>query len=162
MTTNKNKLVFWAGLGICSTLIRSNCSGQMSDCERIAQVTQTNEQMWAIRSSRSEQMSESLSFLANRSFFISLTKNEWFTQKNRIFVRFFTVFFKFKKNKKSHSFLLSKVSELLGTNERLWGISSGCSEGMSDREKIAQLTNQKWVIERIPHFLSELLIFLLF
>ena len=66
----------------------------------------------------------------------------------------------FKLNKKNPSFLLCEVSQLLRTNERLWGISSGCSEGMSDREKIAQLTNQKWAIERIPHFLSESLIFL--
>ena len=87
---------------ICSLLIRLNCSDQMSDCERLAQIAQDkwatvseslrlNERQWANRWGRSWQKSNceifpqfahdkwaneriTCFFLANRSFALLLTK----------------------------------------------------------------------------------------
>ena len=57
---------------------------------------------------------------------------------------------------------MSDVSESLTKNERPWAICSGRSEEMSDCERIAQVTYQKWAneliarfFERIAHFLPE-------
>ena len=118
-------------------VICSGCSGQMSNCEQIAQVAHKK---WA-------NVSDSLGFL---------------NSKKIVLLYVFTVFLKFKKKKKICSFLLSKVSEslrLLRTNEWPWAI---CSEGMSDHERIAQVAHQKWANEQITHFLSESLICSLF
>ena len=103
----------YTGLGIRSSLICSNRSGQMNKCERFAQVAQdkwatvsesfrslmTNEQMWVIRSVRSGQMSEWANcsvFWANPSFSLLLTKNEQFVQFffffNHIFCSFLLFF----------------------------------------------------------------------
>ena len=94
------------------SLIRSNRSGQMSKCERFAQVAQdkrANERIaWF--------------FWANRSFSLSLTKNERLAKKNGknlIFCKFFTVLLKvFKKKQKLRSFLLSEVNESLRSLKR--------------------------------------------
>ena len=42
--------------------------------------------------------------------------------------------------------------------ERPWAIRSGCSPKMSDHEQIPLVAHQKWAIEQIARFLSELLI----
>ena len=155
--------------------ICSGRSGKMSDFERIAQVAHDK---WvnvsdSLRSLRTNgQMSESLGFLlfrANRSFSLSLTKNERFAQKKfgkkSYFLNVFYSSLEVKKKKKFCSFLLSKVSKsprLLRTNERLWAICSGHPEGMSDCEQIGQVTHQKWANEQIAHFLCEWLIRSLF
>ena len=139
----------------------------MSKCERFAQVTQdkwatvrellrslmTNvaHDKWvnvsdSLRSLRTNEWIDRF-FEQNDHFYLSLTKNKRLAQKkkffNHIFCTFFTVFF---KKQKICSFLLSEVSEslrLLRTNERPQAICSGRSEGMSDREQIAQVSNQK-------------------
>ena len=135
--------------------IHSGCSGQMSDCEQIAQVAHDK---WAnvsdlLRSLRTnEQMSKKLSFFKQIAHFLfcsqkmsdSLKK----IRKNRFFY-VFTVFFEvFKKSKRfSHSFW-ANVSDLLRSlrrNERSWAIRSGCSP-------------KKWANEQIAHFLSQSLI----
>ena len=119
-----------AHLLIAHLLICSNCLGQISKCGQFAQVAQdkwatvrntlrllmTNEQMWAICSGRSGQISE----WANRSFSLLLTK-KWAIsskkfRKNRIFVRFL-LFFK-------------KTKDLLIPSER--------------SEQIAQVAQDKW------------------
>ena len=157
----------------------------MSKCERFAQVTQDK---WAtvrelLRSLMTNvahdkwvNVSDSLRSLRTNEwidrffeqidhFYLSLTKNKRLAQKknffNHIFCTFFTVFF---KKQKICSFLLSEVSEslrLLRTNERPQAICSGRSEGMSDREQIAQVSNQKmskWanhsLFEQIAHLLT--------
>ena len=157
----------------------------MSKCERFAQVTQDK---WAtvrelLRSLMTNvahdkwvNVSDSLRSLRTNEwidrffeqidhFYLSLTKNKRLAQKkiffNHIFCTFFTVFF---KKQKICSFLLSEVSEslrLLRTNKRPQAICSGRSEGMSDREQIAQVSNQKmskWanhsLFEQIAHLLT--------
>ena len=161
----------------------------MSKCEWFAQVPQdkwatvnkslrsliTNEQMWAICSGSSGQMSESLTFWANHSlahffeqiphFSLLRTKNDWFAKKNLkkfiFFLRFYS-FLKFFKKQKIRSFLLRKVSESLRslrTNEWQW---ASRSEGMSDRERITQVAHQKLAKEWIIHVLRESLICSLF
>ena len=57
------------------------------------------------------------------------------------------------------SFLVSDVSESLRSltkNERPWAICSHCSEEMSDCERIAQVTHQKWANEWIGHFFEQI------
>ena len=59
------------------------------------------------------------------------------------------------------SFLVSDVSESLRSltkNERPWAICSGCSEEMSDRERIAQVAHQKWANEWIAQFFKQIVI----
>ena len=48
------------------------------------------------------------------------------------------------------------MSESLRTNEQPWGIRSGRSEGMSNREQITQVAHQKWANERIAHFFGKI------
>ena len=107
----------WAGLGICSiahSLICSNHSEQISKCERFAQVAQdkwatgstslrllmTNEQIWAIHSGRSGQMSKwanSSVFLCKSLIFSFAHKNDQLALKKFekiVFLTFFTVFLK--------------------------------------------------------------------
>ena len=91
---------------IAHSLICSNRSEQMSECERFVKVTQdkwatvreslrslmTNERMWAFRSGHSGEMRE----WANRSSLFRSQKNEQFAQKNsnnRIFCMFLTGLF---------------------------------------------------------------------
>ena len=119
--------------------IHSGCSGQMSDCEQIAQVAHDK---WAnvsdlLRSLRTnEQMSKKLSFFKQIAHFLfcsqkmsdSLKK----IRKNRFFT-FSQFFLKF----------LKKAKDSLIPSERTWAICSGRSEGMSDRERFAQVAHQK-------------------
>ena len=115
----------------------------MSDCERIAQVTHDK---WAtvrdlLRSLMiNEQMSNSL--------------NNFWLKKSKIL--FFSMFYVGV----SSSFLMSDVSEslrlltkmsdvskllrLLTKNEQPWAIYSDPSPKMSNHERIAQVTHQKW------------------
>ena len=135
---------------ICS--FAKNLSGQMSECEQFAQVSldkwatvskslrslMTNKQMWAIRSGCSGQMSKLLGFLS-KSLIFSFAYKKW-AIPSKTFYRFL----KFLKMQKVRSFLLSVVSKLLRsirTNKWPWMICSGCSEGMRDREQIAQVTH---------------------
>ena len=178
------RLPEFSGLGICSLLICAFAKiaqdkwANVSDLLRSLRTNErlwgncldrswqmslmTNEWMWAIRSGHSGQMSELIGFLSKSITFIFRSQkiSDWLKKKKfyRIFCTFFTVFF---KKQKICSFLLSEVSEslrLLRTNERPQAICSGRSEGMSDREQIAQVTDQKWVNERIAHFLNKSLI----
>ena len=129
---------------------RSGRSWQMRECERFAQVAQDK---WANRSV----------FWANRSCSLLLTKNVQFLKKIEKIV-FWYVFTFFGSFFLKCSFLLSEVSEslrLLRTNEQPQAICSGRSEGMSDREQIAQVSNQKmskWanhsLFEQIAHLLT--------
>ena len=132
--------------------IRSSRSGQISECERFAQVTQdkwatvseslrslmTNEGMWAIRSGCSGQMSKWANrsvFWANRSCSLLLKKMNnslkkiW---KNRILVRFHIFWKFFLKN--AHSFWAK------------WANRSSRSGQMSDRERFAQVAQKEWTI----------------
>ena len=118
--------------------IHSGRSGQMSNCEWIAQIAHDK---WAnvsnlLRPLRTnEQMSESLGFLTNCSFF-SFAYKKWVIRskkfgKNLFLVFFYSFFGSFCLKQKIRSFLLSEVSELLRslrTNEQPWAIHSGCSE----------------------------------
>ena len=134
-----------------NSIICSNRSGQMSDCERIAQVAHdkwanVSVSLWSLRTN------ERIAwfFLSKSLISLSLTINEQFPQKNSkdcILCTFLTFFKIFLKKQKIRSFLLSAVSESLRshrTNERLWVIRSGRSEGMRDRERITQVAHQKW------------------
>ena len=136
----------------------------MSECERFAQVVQdkwatvskslrllmTNEQMWAIHSGRSGQMSKSLVFFwANCSFSYSLTKNG----------RFAPVFWSYKKNKgalipSERSERISQVAQ----DKRATVSDSLRSEGMCGGEQIAQVAHRKWancsLFEQIAHSLT--------
>ena len=38
----------------------------------------------------------------------------------------------------------------------MWAIRSGCSEEMSDRERITQVAHQKWANEWITHFFEQI------
>ena len=128
----------WA---ICSV-----CSGQMSDCEQIAQ----------------DKRASCSVFWVNHSFF-SFAHKKWATgQKTSYFLYLFTVFLKFLKKAKD-SLIPSELSEqiaqvaqdkwatvnnlltLLRGNERSWANRSLRSEGMSNHEQITQVTHQKWV-----------------
>ena len=129
-------LVICAGLGIRSFahrsfaqllrsnerlwVIRSYCSRQMSNCERIAQVAHVK-RATVSNSLRSiminEWRRESLVFWGNCSFALSLTKNEQFALKNLTEIVFFSTFCFFKLL--IHSFLMSHMSRLLTKNERI-------------------------------------------
>ena len=153
--------------------IHSGSSGQMSNCEQIAQFAHDK---WVNVSDllrllmTNERMSKSLGFfIANSSFSLLLTKFEQFTQNFLNKIKFLYIFYSclksFLKKQKIRSFLLSEVSKLLRslrTNDQPWAICSGCSEGMSNCEQIAQVAHQKRANEQIAHFLSELLICSLF
>ena len=114
----------------------------------------TNEQMWAICSGRSGQMSKLLFFLANLSFSRSLTK-KWVIRSKKFkqnlnfwtFLHFFKSFF---YKQKICSFLLS--TELSERNKRPGGIRSGCSEGMSNLEQIAQVAHQNEQMSKLLTF----------
>ena len=148
-------LVICAGLGIRSfahrsfaQLLRSNerlwairsyCSGQMSNCERIAQVAHVK-RATVSNSLRSiminEWRRESLVFWGNCSFALSLTKNEQFALKNLTEIVFFSTFcFKLL----IHSFLMSHMSK-----------SSGCSPKMSE---LLVFWANWWFFEKIAHSL---------
>ena len=78
-------------------------------------------------------------FWANRSFSLSLTKNERFPkkiQRNRVFLYVFTVFLEvFKKSKSfTHSFWAK------------WVNCSGRSGQMSNPELFAQVAQKEWAI----------------
>ena len=102
---------------------QSGRSCQKSNCEWIAQVAHdkraTVSDLLRVLM-RKEQMSQSLFFIANCSFALSLTKNEQFAKKNvtkilffgTFFVCFFASFF-LRSNLLIPSFLMSDVSELL-------------------------------------------------
>ena len=112
----------------------------------------TNERMWAIRSGQLSEWANCSVFWANPLFF-SFAHKEWAIcskfEKIVFFVHFVQLFWSFLKNQKIRSFLVSEVSEWLWslrTNERPWAICSGRSEGMSDREQIAQVAWQKQAI----------------
>ena len=140
-------------LPICSSLIRSFCSNQISDCERFAQIAKdkwvtvseslrslkTNEQLWVNRTDRSRQMSD-------RERFAQTAHDKWvneqFAQKNLpknlksyFSVCFIYFFLNLKYEWFAHSlFLVSDVSESLRPltkNERC--------------EPIVQFAHQKWV-----------------
>ena len=133
-TWNKICSLFYlkaTGLGICSFT-------------HSLKLLRINEQMWAIHSGPSGQMSELLSYFDQITHFLfhsekmsdSLKK----IFKNSYFLYVLYSFWSFLKKQKIHSFLLSEMSELLRsvrTNDRQWAICSGRSEGMSDREGIA-------------------------
>ena len=111
-------------------------SGQMSECERFAQDNWANERIARF-------------FEQIRYFSLSLTKNERFAQNSKKLYFLYILYSCFEVFKKIHSFLVSEVSEWLWslrTNERPWAICSGRSEGMSDREQIAQVAWQKQAI----------------
>ena len=116
----------------------------MSDHERIAQVAQrkwatmseslrslkTNEQPWAIRSGRSEEMSD-------------LLKKFWLKKTKILFLVCF-IYCTIKKNIEkwaNRSFLL---------------ISYFLVNDVSDRERIAQVAHQKWANEWITHFFERI------
>ena len=125
--------------------ICSGRSGKMSDCERFAQVAHDK---WvnvsdSLRSLRTNgQMSESLGFLlfrANRSFSLSLTKNERFAQKKFGKKSYFLyVFYSSLEVKKKKSFAHSFWAK--------WANRPGCSGQMSDCEPFAQVTQKEWAI----------------
>ena len=76
---------------------RPDRSGRISNCERIAQVAHDRRATVSdlLRTLMiKERMSESLVFLANRSFDLSLTKNDWFAEKIRIKSYFYVHFSK--------------------------------------------------------------------
>ena len=61
-------------------------------------------------------------------------------------------------NRSGRSQKMSDVSESLRSltkNERPWAICSHCSEEMSDCERIAQVTHQKWANEGITRFFGQ-------
>ena len=80
------------------------------------------------------------------------------------------MFYKGFLNKKNSdllipSFLVSDVSESLRSltkNERPWAIRSGCSEEMSNRERIVQVAHQKWANEQIAHLFERIAHLLIF
>ena len=51
---------------------------------------------------------------------------------------------------------VNKLLRSLTKNKRPWAIGSGRSEEMSDRERIAQVSYQKWVNEWIAHFFEQI------
>ena len=129
--------------------IRSSHSGQISECERFAQVAQdkwatvseslrslmTNEGVWAIRSGCSGPMSESLVFLS-KSLMFSFAHKKWTIRSKKfekiVFWYVFTFFGSFFKN--AHSFWAK------------WANRSSRSGQMSDRERFAQVAQKEWTI----------------
>ena len=102
----------WA---ICSV-----CSGQMSDCEQIAQDKRASFSV----------------FWVNHSFFSLLTKNERLAKKLRIFCTFlqFSGNFFLKSKRFAHSLWVK------------WANCSGRSGQMSDREQLTHFAQREWAI----------------
>ena len=97
---------------IAHSLIRSNRSGQMSKCERFAQVAQdkrANERIaWF--------------FWANRSFSLSLTKNERFAKKNGK-ILFFVSFLQFFKKAKASLIPSERSERIAQVAQKEWTFS---------------------------------------
>ena len=117
----------------------------------------TKERLWAIRSGRAWWMSKwaNRSFLCvNCSFALSLTKNEWFAQKNiwlkhifwYVFCTFFVSFFVSLKKWVIRSFPLF--------DERCEQIAQVANQKWAN-EQIAQVAYQKWANKQIARFFSE-------
>ena len=73
--------------------------------------------------------------------------------------KFFLFWWAMWVNRSGRSLKMSDVSEtlrLLTKNERLWVICSGCSEEMSNCERIAQVALQKWANEQITPFFERM------
>ena len=114
--------------------IHSDCSRQMSDRERIAQVAQDK---WAnmsdlLRLPRgNERMSDSL-------------KKIWLNKSKILFFNFLVCFkydFIFKNERIAHFLFFGDqckwIFQVTHQKWAMWGIRSGCSEEMSDRERMA-------------------------
>ena len=142
-----------------------------------------NEWPWANRSVRSRQMRDREQFAqvahdkwANEQ----LLKKCWLKKSKILFFSMFYICFLIKKlairsfslfwwgmwvNRSGHSSKMSDVSKSLRPlpkNEWPWAIRSGCSEEMSDRERIAQVAQQKWANEWIARFFEQIAHLLIF
>ena len=147
---------------ICSSLIRS-----FAHLFKSLKSLRTNEQMWAICSGRSGQMSDCEQIAqvvhekwANVSDLLRLlTTNEWFAQKKSKKIVFFVRFIQLFEVKKSfaHSFWAKWVNCLrsLRTNERPWAIRSRSLIPSERPERIAQVAHQKWAIRSLRNSMSK-------
>ena len=125
----------------------------MSDYEQIAQVAPDKGVNVSDSLRTNEQMSESLGFMSKSFIFLYCSQKMSDSLKNirkkSYICTFFYSFLKFFKKAKD-SLIPSEQSEQLlrslRKNERPWAIRSGRSEGMSDRDRIAQVAHQKWAI----------------
>ena len=148
--------------------IRSGCSGQMSNCERIAQVAHDK---WAnvshsLRSLRTnEWMSKSLVFFAQIAHFLFRSPKRSDSLKNRILCTFLHFFLIFKKSKRFALLIpseqgewiaqvaqdkwvtVSKSLRSLRRNKRLFANRSGCLT------KISKWANCS-LFERMAHSLT--------
>ena len=99
----------------------------------------TNEPMWAICSGRSGQMSKwaKSSVFLSKSLIFYFALKKWAIRSKKfekiVFFTFSQFFLKF----------LKKAKDSLIPSERTWAICSGRSEGMSDRERFAQVAHKK-------------------
>ena len=88
-------------------------------------------------------------FSAYRSFALSLTKNEWFTQKMLTKIIFLKRFVHFKKTGRfAHSLFINErceqIAQVAQQKWAIWGNHSGPSPKTSDYERFAQVHHQKW------------------
>ena len=148
-------------------VIRSDCSRQISDRERIAQLGRSRqisdrEQIAQVAQDKWAAVRDLLrSLMINEQMSASLKKFRLQNLKSYFIVCFIQFFFYLKNEQFAHSlFLVSNVSEslrsltkmsdvskllkLLTKNEQQWAICWGRSPKMSNHERIALVAHQKW------------------